>query len=105
MWQRLNAPSYVRLPIPADVPDLARANSSRSGRSGPRKSARRHSCDVRSKVVIILGAGLTLLGIIMIPFQSSESVLVPLGLFVLLIGVALYEASAGEMSPAARRWS
>ena len=60
---------------------------------------------MRSKVIIV-GGGLALLGLIMIPFWGPGPLYVAPGLFVLLIGVALSEAtSRSEMSPFARRWS
>ena len=55
--------------------------------------------------VIMIGGGLALIGLIMIPVQSMGPLNVFPGLFVLLVGVVFSEAaSRNQMSPAVRRW-
>jgi hypothetical protein len=76
----------------------------------PQDQCRASLVCVRSKVTIIGGA-LTLLGLITIPIAGRGDspglgdLVVALGLFVLLIGVALAEATGrSEGSSAAHRW-
>jgi|GEM_PF-3290815 len=65
-----------------------------------------NSCCVRSRTILIIGAGLTLLGVVTIPFPGPGGLALILGILVLLTGGALAEVADGsERRTGARRWS